>query len=94
MLTRVKLLYKNPENSFPKEYDSEGNPLPKPKSVKFLKLFDDTLTKFSIFRTSIGVYKQVSGLAMGSCLSSILSNLFVHLMEESVIPRLKKQVIS
>jgi hypothetical protein len=44
----LKLLYKNQENSFPKEYDSEGNPLPTPKRDKFLKLLNDTLTKFLI----------------------------------------------
>ena len=49
-----------------------------------------TLTKFSIFRTRIGVFRQLNGLAMGSCLSSIISNLFVHMLETDVVKKFEK----
>ena len=51
----LELLYKNPNKFFPDEYDSEGNLYPKPRRQDFLKLLHETLTKYSIFRTSKGV---------------------------------------
>ena len=84
------LIYKNPKKYFPEELDFNGNILPQPSRSNFLKLLKYTLTKFSIFRTQIGVFRQLDGLSMGSCLSSIISNLFVHMLEESVIPKFEK----
>jgi hypothetical protein len=64
--------------------------LPQPFGANFLKPLKYTLTKFSIFRTQIGVFRQLDSLSMGSCLLSIISNLFVHMLEESVISKFEK----
>ena len=86
----LELLYANPKKYFPEEFDSDGLLLPIPSRVNFLKLMKYTLTKFSIFRTRIGVFRQLDGLAMGSCLSSIISNLFVNMLENSVVAKFEK----
>ena len=86
----LNLLYSNPTKYFPKEYDGLGNLLPIPTRANFLKLMNHTLTKYSIFRCRTGVYRQLEGLSMGSCLSSIISNLFVHMMEIDVIKKFEK----
>ena len=83
----LELLFANPKKYFPDEFDSEGTRLPKPSRVNFLKLMKYTLTKFSIFRTRIGVFRQLDGLSMESCLSGIKFNLFVHMLEKSVIEK-------
>jgi hypothetical protein len=61
-----------------------------PTRIHFLKLLKYTLTKFSIFRTRIGVFQQIDGLSMGSCLSSIISNLFVHMLKKDVVTKFEK----
>ena len=86
----LDLIYANPKKFFPEELDSEGNILPLPTRINFLKLLKYTLTKFSIFRTRIGVFRQLDGLSMGSCLSSIISNLFVHMLVKSVLKKFEK----
>jgi hypothetical protein len=49
-----------------------------------------TFTKSSIFRSRIGVFRQLDGLSMGSCLSGIISNLFVHMLDKDVITKFQK----
>ena len=56
----------------------------------------DTFQNFSIFRSPIGVYKQKSGLAMGSSVSASLATIFVNLMEQKVVKKyfLENKLIS
>ena len=48
------------------------------------------MSKYNDFHTSIGFFKQISGLSMGSKLSGFLSNLFLNELEISVIPKYTK----
>ena len=48
------------------------------------------MTKYNDFHTSIGFFKQISGLSMGSKLSGFLSNLFLNELEISIIPKYMK----
>ena len=50
----------------------------------------DVLLNYNKFECQLGIFKQISGLAMGSKLSPILSNIFVNLLEQSVIPKFQK----
>ena len=59
----------------------DGNIFPPPKR-EYLKTFLlETLQKYSIVNTPIGVYQQKSGLNMGNALSPLLSNNFVDALE-------------
>ena len=50
----------------------------------------NVLKNFNIVENNLGFYRQIGGLAMGSPLSGPLSNIFVHLMEDTVINKLLK----
>ena len=58
-------------------------PLPTRENLKQFLL--DTFQKYSIFRSPIGVYKQKSGLGMGSSISASISTIYVNLMEQITI---------
>ena len=62
----------------------------------FRKYLHGVLTKFNFFRTPIGTFRQLGGLAMGSCVSALISNIFVNFFEQEVIkPLIKgKKIIS
>ena len=65
----------------------DGKILPPPKR-EYLKTFLlKTLQKFSIINTPLGVYQQKTGLNMGSALSPMLSNIFVHALETKVLEK-------
>jgi hypothetical protein len=48
------------------------------------------LLNYNIFHTPTGTYKQRSGLAMGSPLSSSISDIFLNLMETTFIEKFIK----
>ena len=50
-----------------------------------------TLTDFNIFKSRIGIFKQQQGLPMGGCLSPLLSNLFLHMLEKLLVTKFIKQ---
>ena len=50
----------------------------------------NVLKIFKIVENNLGFYRQIGGLAMGTPLSGPLSNIFVHLMEDTVINKLLK----
>ena len=86
----LDIIYKNPTEFFNEtDIDEEGNiiDLDYPPREIFQRFFHDTLLKFSSFSTVSGYYKQIQGLSMGSRLSPILADLFVNLMEESIITK-------
>ena len=77
-------IYSNPRKFF--KFKNENNvllPVPTRENLKLFLL--DTFRKYSIFRSPIGVYKQKSGLGMGSAISASISTIFVNLMEQSVV---------
>ena len=51
------------------------------------------LLKFSAFSTINGYYRQNEGLAMGSKLSPALSNIFLHMLESTIIQKFLDQKI-
>ena len=53
-----------------------------------------TLTEYKlhyVFKTQIGVFKQIDGLPMGGCLSPIIANIFVNMLEDTVVKKFVKQ---
>ena len=53
----------------------------------FKNFINDVLLNFNNFSTINKYYQQIQGLGMGSRLSSIISNLYVWLMEKSLITK-------
>ena len=77
-------IYTEPRKYF--KYKNENGiflPLPTRENLKQFLL--DTFQKYSIFRSPIGVYKQKSGLGMGSSISASISTIYVNLMEQITI---------
>ena len=50
-----------------------------------------TLTENNVFKTQISVFKQIDGLPMGGCLSLTIANLFVNMLEDTVVKKFVKQ---
>ena len=77
----LEKIYSQPRKYF--KFKSEtGGFLPVPTRKNFLL---ETFQKYSIFRSPIGVYKQKSGLGMGSSISACVANIFVNLMEQITV---------
>ena len=68
----------------------EGEKLPPPPKAKFREFLEGVLPKFNVFECLTGIYRQKNGLPMGSSLSPLLANLYVSMMEASVIKGLIK----
>ena len=86
----VDLIYRDPRQYFPSEYDGVGNLLPIPDREKFVELILGTLSEFNIFKTKVGIFKQHKGLPMGGYLSPIVSNLFVNMLEDEIVKRFQR----
>ena len=82
-------VYKTPSLFFD-EKDDFGNPFPIPPRSNFRIFIQNVLKNFNIIENNLGYYKQIGGLAMGSHLSGSLSNIFIHLMENTVVTKLLK----
>ena len=82
-------IYKSPDLYF-KEKDEKGNRYPIPSRSDFRIFMQKVLKDFNVCQNNLGYYRQIGGLAMGSKLSGALSNLFIHLMEETVVSKLIK----
>ena len=80
--------------SDPKKYfqfkGPDGNLLPPPKRENFKTFLIQTLTKYSIVLSQIGIFQQKSGLSMGSSLSPTLSNIFVRNLEKKIVKNILK----
>ena len=87
----LNLIYRDARKFFPKEYNKLGRLLPVPTRTKFRELVIGTLTQYTIFRTKIGVFKQEQGLPMGGRLSPIIANLFINMLEDTVVKKLIKE---
>ena len=79
-------IYSDPTKYFNFE-GKDGLKLPPPKREYLKGFLLKTLQKFSIIKTPLGVYQQKTGLNMGSALSPMLSNIFVHALETKVIKK-------
>ena len=77
-------IYLEPRKFF-KYKNFNGIFLSPPTRANLKQFLLETLSKYSIFRSSTGVFKQKSGLAMGSSISSSISTIFVNLMEQNVV---------
>ena len=85
----LEIIYKTPESFF-KEKDENNNLLPFPERTDLRKFMHDVILNYNVFHTQIGTYKQRSGLAMGSPLSSSMSDIFLNLMETTLIQKFIK----
>ena len=85
----LEKIYSEPSKYFQFK-DKEGKTLPPPKRENFKQFLIKTLTKYSIVRSQIGIFQQKSGLSMGSSLSPLLSNIFVHSLESKIVQKYKK----
>ena len=83
----LKIIYKNPANFF-NEKDEFNNLLPFPERSDLRSFLHGVLLNYNIFRTQIGVFKQRSGLSMGSPLSSSMSDIFLNILESTLIDNL------
>ena len=91
-------IFKNPRLFFSEfNFDPEQLKLiikNKSEKKKFKEIFTNFVTKtilqFSSFSSLDGYYRQTSGVSMGSKLSPLLSNLFMTLLETSIVKRLEK----
>jgi hypothetical protein len=85
----LKVIYKNPSKFF-NEKDENNQLLPYPERSDLRKFMHGVLLNFNTFRTQIGTFKQRSGLSMGSPLSSSMSDIFLNLMETTLIDKFIK----
>jgi hypothetical protein len=65
----------------------EGNLISVPERENFKVFLHETLLKYSIFRSPVGIYKQKHGLNMSSCLSPCMSNIFVNILEQKFVKK-------
>ena len=85
----LKIIYLKPSNYF-KEKDENNNFLPVPDRADLRKFMHGVLLNYNTFSTQIGTFKQRSGLSMGSPLSSSMSDIFLNLMETTLIDKFIK----
>jgi len=86
----LELIYENPSDFFNEGYntvDDKAILIQHPTKRIFKNFINDVLLNFNNFSTINNYYQQIQGLGMGSRLSSIISNLYVWLMEKSVITK-------
>ena len=85
----LKEFKKDPHRFFE---EHENNQLLAPPKIGNLRIFlHKVLTDFNFFRTEIGVFKQTSGLGMGTSLSPLLAKLFMSVFEREVVDKLIKR---
>ena len=73
------------------EKNKQGKTLPAPSREKFRQFLHGVLNSFNIFRCHIGVFSQKKGVKMGSPLSSLFADLFLGILERTVIAKLERQ---
>ena len=79
-------IYSNPTKYFPFTNNS-GALLILPTREKLKLFLLETFQNFSTFKSPIGVYKQKSGLSMGSKVSASLATIFVNMMEQNIVKK-------
>ena len=80
--------------AYPRKYFNfkgiNGELLAPPKRENFKQFLVKTLKNFSSVKTPLGVYQQQTGLKMGSALSPLLSNIFIHTLKIKIIEKFKR----
>ena len=93
----IKEIYKTKKNQkfyFQNNLNDEQKLSIIPKKI-FEKFLLDILTDFTCFTSLCGFFKQKSGLSMGSSVSSIVSNIYLDIIESKIIaPKLEKSKLS
>ena len=93
----IKEIYKSKRNQtfyFQNNLTDDGKVSIIPKTI-FKQFLLDILTSFTCFSSLTGYFKQKSGLSMGSSVSSIVSNIYLDIVEDKIItPKLKKSQLS
>ena len=84
-------IYKKPRDFFPVKFNEDGNLLYFPPKDVFENFLRQILLEFTSFTTKEGKYfKQKSGIAMGSKLSSILADIFMFVIEKDIVKKYEK----
>ena len=73
------------------EKDKKGATLPIPTRAKFRKFLHGVLNNFNIFHCQICTFYQKKGVKMGSPHSSLFADLFLGMLERTVIAKLERQ---
>ena len=73
------------------EKDKKGATLPPPSREKFRKFLHGVLNNFNIFECQVGTFSQKKGVKMGSPHSSLFADLFLGILEQTVIAKLERQ---
>ena len=87
ILTEV---FKDPKLYF-FEKDKKGYTLPVPTREKLRKFLHGVLNNFNIFNCHIGIFSQRKGVKMGSPHSSLFADLFLGILERTVVSKLERQ---
>ena len=61
-----------------------------PDRSNLRKFLHNVLQNFNVFECQLRIFRQKSGLSMGSFLSPCLSNILVNLLKKSVEPKFLK----
>ena len=81
----LEKIYENPSYYFGNT-DDENNPtIGIPPQKIFEKFLKSILIEFNCFSSLNGYYRQTSGCSMGSRLSPVLGNIYLYLMEKSIV---------
>ena len=83
-------VFMDPRKYFSK-VDKRGNLLPLPSREKLRNFLHGVLNNFNIFECQTGIFSQKGGVKMGSPLSSLFADLFLGILERTVISRLERQ---
>jgi hypothetical protein len=83
-------VFKDPKKYF-FEKDKHERDLPIPTREKFRKFLHGVLNDFNIFQCHIGIFSQKKGVKMGSPLSSLFADLFLGILERTVVAKLERQ---
>ena len=83
----IDKIYKNKKFYFKERKDENGNKIKYPPKKIFKKFVEDTILKYSAFSSLNGFFRQISGVSMGSKLSPILANIFMNIMEQTIIKK-------
>ena len=78
----IDIIYENPDLYF-----SENNLGTVPPLTKFKDFFMGVLLQYNCFETLNGFYRQDQGLSMGGKMSPALSNIFLNILETTIIQK-------
>ena len=80
----ITTIYKSPKSYFDVYVRDNGRMVTPPKHV-FEPFLKSVLTEFTAFKTCSSYFRQINGCSMGSKLSPLLSNIFLSIVEKSLV---------